>query len=411
VAEYAGLPGEDRQQPPGCDEKGRLIRPARTAADISAAARATRIVFLAVGIGMASWAPLVPDARQRLSLDDDDLGLVLLALGGGALVATMLAGMAVHRFGMRAVMLAGGAVLCASLPALALAPSAPLLAIALAVFGAAMGAVDIAMNAQAVLVERTTGRSLMSGFHGMYSAGGLVGAGCISAVLWLGLSSQQAVFLVAACLAVLLFFQSPALIPSAETSDDEPGRIAWPRGRLALLGALCFIAFLAEGAVLDWSAVLLRFGRGADIATAALGYAAFSVTMALTRLCGDALAARAGPVRMLRLGALLAAAGFAIACALPSAPATLLGFAVVGLGLANMVPLLLGAAGRLPGISPGPAISAAATPGYVGLLLGPALLGFAANRTSLPVALAGLSVLLLAVLACARRAVQGSAAP
>ncbi|MCW3476635.1 MFS transporter [Limobrevibacterium gyesilva] len=371
-----------------------------------AARRATRLVFLLVGIATATWAPLVPDAKLRLGLDDAGLGLVLLGLGGGALAATTLAGLATHRFGGRVVMLAGGFAACATLPALALAPSAALLAAALTLFGAALGAVDIAMNAQAVVVERAAARPLLSGFHGMFSLGGLLGAAGVSVLLLAGVSPAAAAGAVAVLLAALLLSQARFLLPHLPQAGNA---LVLPRGRLALLGGLCFIAFLAEGAILDWSAVFLRFSRGADVATAGLGYAAFSVTMALTRLCGDALTARAGAVRMLRLGALVAAAGFAAASALPQAWASLLGFAVVGLGLANMVPLLLGAAGRLPGIPAGPAISAAATPGYVGLLLGPALVGFAASRTGLPVALAGLCLLLLCVLACARRAMAGRA--
>ncbi|MBN8893075.1 MAG: MFS transporter [Rhodospirillales bacterium] len=364
--------------------------------------RATRVAFLVVGLATAGWAPLVPYAKLRIGLDDAGLGLVLLAPGAGALAAMPLAGLAAQHLGTRAVTLGGGLLFCAMLPLLALAPGVASLVVALAVFGAALGTVDIAMNAQAVVVERASGRPLMSGFHGMYSLGGLVGAAVASLLLYAGLAPALGAAVLAVAAGGLLLAHAGWMLPRAPAAG--PGFVV-PHGRLALLGALCFVSFLAEGAVLDWSAVRLRLWRGADPATAGLGYAAFSVTMAGGRLAGDALLRRWPPVLALRLGGGLAAFGFLALAALPWTAAGLAGCALIGLGAANIVPVLFGAAGRMPGMAPGPAISAAATPGYLGLLLGPALIGLAAQASTLPLALALVALLLAGVAAAARRAV------
>ncbi len=177
-----------------------------------------------------------------------------------------------------------------------------------------------------------------------------------------------------------------------------------PPSRLVLIGALCFVSFLAEGVVLDWSAVFLRFSRDADGAAAGLGYAAFSLTMTFGRLTGDAVVQRFRPVPVLLAGSALAAAGFLLAACVLPVPLVLLGFALVGLGAANIVPLLFAAAGRIPGMSPGPAMSAAATPGYAGLLAGPALVGLLAGAAGLPIAMAGIGMLCLVIAGSARRA-------
>jgi predicted MFS family arabinose efflux permease len=177
---------------------------------------------------------------------------------------------------------------------------------------------------------------------------------------------------------------------------------AVPRGIVLLLGLLCFISFLAEGAMLDWSAVFLREFRGFDAATAGIGYAGFSVAMALVRLVGDRVVTRIGPVLTVRLGAGLAAAGFLLATLVAWPPAALLGFVLVGFGAANIVPVMFGAAGRLPGASPEISLATVTMLGYAGLLSGPALIGFLAQASSLAVALATVAGLLLLTAACAR---------
>ena len=369
------------------------------------AARATRLIFLMSGFAMASWAPMVPYAKARLHLDDAGLGLVLLAFGGGSMLSMPAIGWLAGRYGKRRVIGAAGLLMCLALPALALVSTLPLLVVGLLYFGAMLGAVDVAMNAHAVDVERLQGRALMSGFHGLFSVGGLVGAAGMSAMLASGLPLLTCALLVSLAIAVIVLSQRASLLRRATAASDAATpafAFRLPRGLLLLVGMLCFVIFLAEGSMLDWSALLLRDFRGTAAASAGIGYACFSVAMAVGRLTGDRLVARLGPVWTVRAGAALAATGFLTAALLPWKATALLGFVLVGLGAANVVPVMFSAAGRLPASAPAVSIAAVTTLGYAGLLLGPALIGFVAHATSLPTALAGVAGLLLLVAASAR---------
>lgn len=368
---------------------------------LAPAVLATRLVFLAAGIGVSAWAPMVPYAKARLGLDDATLGLVLLAFGGGSMVSMPLVGFLTHRFGSRKVIVAGGLLTCLALPLLTLAPDALALAMALLYFGAALGAVDVAMNAHAVEVERRAGRPLMSGFHGLFSIGGLAGAAGMSLLLAAGASLTLAAGVVSMLLLAVVLTQWPSLLDEVAGAARRAA-FRMPRGLVLLLGVLCFISFLAEGSMLDWSAVLLRDFHGFPAASAGIGYAVFSVAMALGRLTGDRAVARFGPVLAVRAGACVAAAGFLFAALLAWPWAAPAGFVLVGLGAANIVPVMFGAAGRLPGASPGIAIATVTTLGYLGLLCGPALVGFAAHAIGLPLALAGVGAMLLLTAASAK---------
>ncbi|MFK2931931.1 MFS transporter [Dyella agri] len=367
----------------------------------ASAGRATRLVFLVAGIGMAAWAPMVPYAKARLGLDDATLGLVLLAFGGGSMVSMPLVGFLTHRFGSRKVIVVGGALTCLALPLLALAPDAWTLALVLLYFGAALGALDVAMNAHAVEVERRAAQPLMSGFHGLFSIGGLAGAAGMSLLLAAGLPLALASGTIALLLLALVLAQWPSLLDEVAEAERRPP-FRMPGGVVLLLGVLCFISFLAEGSMLDWSALLLRDFHGFPSASAGIGYAVFSVAMALGRLTGDRVVARFGPVPTVRFGACVAAAGFMLAALSAWSWGALTGFVLVGLGAANIVPVMFGAAGRLPGSSPGIALATVTTLGYLGLLCGPALVGFVAHASSLPLALAGVGAMLLLTAALAK---------
>jgi hypothetical protein len=373
--------------------------PTPTPTTSSPAPRAIRLVFLANGAVFSAWAPLVPLVREALDLGEAVLGLVLLALGAGGILAMPLTAGLVARHGSRTVMIVAGIAFAAMLPVLTLAPTAPVLALAVFLFGAAGGMMDVSMNAHAVAVEARGTRPIMSSIHGLFSLGGLLGAAVVTMLLHLGLSPFGACLPMALGGAALLLLQLPALLPS---SADRPGQahaLAWPRGPVVGLGLLAVIALMAEGSMIDWSGILLSQERGQNLRIAGMGFALFSVAMAAARLGGDAMNRKLGPATMLRTGALMAAGGFLIAALLPWAETTLLGFVLVGLGLANVVPLLISAAGKLPGVAPGSAIAAVATLGYSGLLAGPALIGFAAQGLGLPSALAGIGLLLLGVAA------------
>lgn len=364
----------------------------------------TRIAFLVAGFGLAAWAPLVPYAKARAGLDDGTLGLLLLCLGAGSIVAMPLTGTLAARFGCRAVIVAAGLTLSAALPFLAMGADLASLAAALFVFGAGIGTIDVAANIQAVIVEKTSGRSLMSGFHGLFSAGGIAGAGGVSLLLWLGASPLQAMLAAAAVVLALLAWCGPALL--AHGGDDDAPFFVLPHGRVVFIGLLCFIVFLAEGAMLDWSAVFLTALRDADPAHAGLGYAAFAATMTIGRLSGDRVVRALGGPAVIGLGGLCAALGLGLAIVVPSWTAALAGFALVGLGAANIVPVLYSAIGRQAAMPLPLAVAAVTTLGYSGILAGPALIGFAAHASSLAAAFAGVAALLLVVAASARAATR-----
>jgi predicted MFS family arabinose efflux permease len=371
-------------------------------ADVRAARLATRAMFLVCGTVTASWAPQVPLAKARLGIDDGVLGLTLLGLGAGAMVAMPLAGFLASRFSSRVVTALGGLVICLSLPLVILAPDAPLLGLALFLFGAATGSMDVAMNVQATAVEARGAKPVMSSFHGMFSVGGLIGAGGASLLLGLGLSPLLVAVVVSGLMLAILATQAGSMLPPERRPAQSGMRFTLPRGLVLVLGLLTFVLFQAEGAVLDWSAVFLHDARGQDPAVAGLGYAMFAVAMAVMRLAGDGITSRFGGETVVRLGSLLAAAGFLLAVLAPWPVAGLVGFALVGVGAANVVPVLFSAAGRVPGMPPGLAISTIATLGYCGILAGPAAIGFVADHVGLPMALGIVAALLVATAAAAR---------
>lgn len=365
---------------------------------LPAAKRATRLIFLVSGIGMSAWAPMVPYAKARLGLDDAQLGMALLAFGGGSMLSMPFVGWLAHKLGNRTLIVASGLLMCAALPALAMVSSMAALVAALLYFGVMLGAVDVAMNAHAVDVERLDGGRLMSGFHGLFSLGGLTGAAVMSGLLAAGVPLAYAAGAIAALLVVTVIGLRGDLLddgPSADDTHKEP--LGMPHALAWLLGLLCFVSFLAEGAMLDWSAVFLRDFRGVPPASAGFGYAFFSVAMALGRLTGDRIVGRYGPDWAVRIGAALAAVGFLLVSSVPGAAISLAGFVLIGLGASNIVPVMFSAAGRLPGTPPAIAIATATTLGYAGLLSGPALIGFVAHASSLPMAFAGVAGLLVLV--------------
>jgi predicted MFS family arabinose efflux permease len=373
-----------------------------TRQQLAPATCATRLIFLISGIGMASWAPMVPYVKARLGLDDASLGLVLLAFGGGSMLSMPLVGLLTHRYGNRKVISVAGLLLCVAIPLLAIVPNVLTLTTTLLYFGAMLGAVDVAMNAHAVEVERRDGRALMSGFHGLFSIGGLVGAALMSALLALGLPLSVGALTIALLLALIVLGQRGNLLSHVDDAARQAVKFRLPRELVLLLGVLCFVSFLAEGSMLDWSAVLLRDFRGFSAASAGIGYACFSVAMACGRLAGDGVVARLGPVWTVRIGASVAAIGFLLAAMATWPPVSLFGFVLIGLGASNIVPVMFSAAGRLPGSAPAISIATVTTLGYAGLLSGPALIGFLAHASNLPMALAVVAGMLLLVAGAAR---------
>ncbi|EIK94577.1 transporter [Pseudomonas sp. M47T1] len=363
----------------------------------------TRVAFFIAGFTMSSWAPLVPLAKARAGLDDGMLGLLLLCLGAGSILTMPVAGYLTARVGCRRVILTGGAVVCLVMPLLATVANPWLLMAAIFFFGAGIGALDCAMNIQAVLVERASGRAMMSGFHGLFSVGGIAGAAGMTGLLSLGLAALPAVLCVVALTVLALWAAGPHLLTSG---NGEPGPLlARPRGIVLFLGVLCFIVFQAEGAVLDWSAVFLVGDHGMDPRYAGLGYAAFATTMTIGRLTGDLIVTRLGGARVVIIGGAVAAAGLALSILAPSWVLALIGYALVGAGCSNIVPVLFTAVGRQKTMPQSVAIPAMTSLGYAGILIGPAAIGFIAHASSLSVAL-GVMVLLLGFVAASGRVLR-----
>jgi MFS family permease len=378
-----------------------------------AAVRRSRIavacVFLSNGAAVGSWVPHIPDVQNALELSNGVLGLALLAVAAGALVGLSAAGALAGRVGSRIVVRIAALAVFATLPLPLLAPSLPAFVVALALFGLANGALDVSMNLQALAVEDRLGRPIMSSCHGAFSAGGLIGAGGAGLAIWLGLGPVQHLLSTAA---ILLLVNLPAfvvLLPAPVPGGRQPV-FAVPSGRLMVLGLLSLCALLAEGSMGDWSAVYLRQILRADAGFAALGYAAFSLAMTVGRLTGDRIIGRHGPVAVLAVGA-AAATGLLGGALLVASPwAALLGFAGVGVGIANAIPILFGAAGRLPGIPAGIALAAVSTAGYCGFLAGPPLIGLVAELVGLSAGL-GLVVTGMAVIAVGAAALRPGIRP
>lgn len=355
----------------------------------------TRIAFFIAGFGIAAWAPLVPYAKARAGLDDATLGLLLLSLGVGSILAMPIAGVLATRFGCRRVLIAGTVLICLSLPLLATVSSIGLLIATLFVFGAGLGTVDSTVNLQAVIVERASGRHMMSGFHGLFSVGGIVGAAGVSALLALGLTPLWAMVVVIVLILAALLKAAPNMLPYG--SESTGPAFAIPHGVVLFIGLLCFTVFLAEGAMLDWSAVFLTSEKHINEVYAGLGYASFALTMTVGRLLGDTIVSRLGARRVIVLGGLFAAAGLALATLAPGWEVSLLGYALVGAGCSNIVPVLYTAVGKQTVMPESIAVPAITTLGYAGILAGPAAIGFIAHASSLNIAFGLIAVLLVGV--------------
>lgn len=372
----------------------------RTQADpVSAAHWAVAAIFFCNGAGFASWVSRIPAVRDGLGLNEGELGTALFALAAGAIVAFRLSARGADILGTRTQLLLAAALYSFALPQPALVGSHLSLALTLFVFGAANGAVDITMNALGVEVERRAGRPVMSSLHGMWSAGGLAGAVLGSLAAHQGLSPAVHLTAVAVALAVVLAVVRP-LLPDVVQRDAAPAPVSKgrPDASMMALGAMALCAFLAEGAMADWSAVLLRDTLDTSEAVAAWGYAAFAVAMTTMRFVGDRATQRFSAVSVLRVGNAVGAVALAVALATRSLPVTLVAFGFAGLSLALVAPVVFATAGRRSRTTPGHGIATVASVGYAGFLLGPPVIGWVASFAGLSVSF-GLLVVLLAALA------------
>lgn len=330
---------------------------------------------------------MVPLAKQRTGLNEAGLGLILLSMGGGAIFSMPFVGPLMQVTGSRIIIFISSITAAIVLPFLTIVHTPLLLGVALFVFGAALGCLDVAMNAQAVVVQDRMTRPVMSAFHGMFSVGGLLGAMIFGVLLLTGLTPLLSAIVIAGGLLVIAISQYKSFLDHAEKEETKAFVLKLPTGPVITLGIFCMIAFLMEGALLDWSALFLKENRGFSVSMAGAGYSVFSVAMALMRFMGDSLVHRYGPGKIVFWGGTLAASGLIVAVFTPWPLSVLVGFLLIGIGAANVVPVLFSAAGKADKSAPELALAAVTTMGYTGQLAGPALIGFVAQSTSLPTAL------------------------
>jgi MFS family permease len=391
----------------------------RTSATANRSMRWPRIavtaVFVVHGLLFASWTAHIPDVKAHLGLTDGTLGFALLGAPVGSVMAMILASWLLPRVGSRAVVRVALVGYCAAGPLVGLTGSLPALFAALFAWGAFQGTLDVAMNTQAIAVERTGGRILMSGLHGSWSIGAFAGAGIGALAVAAGITlSLQLLVMGTIALLVAGLLTAQMLPASAErvggdgdgNSPERAGPVRragaaasrWSGGML-MLGAIAFASMLCEGAIADWGAVYLSGPLHATGVVPGLGYTAFSLAMVTVRLSGNRLLTRFRTDRLLPALAAVATLGFAAALVIASPPAALVGFCCLGIGLASVVPAVFSAAGRIPGLSAGTAVATASACGWAGFVCGPPLIGRLASWASLPVALGLLPLLTAFVVA------------
>ncbi|MFG2348557.1 MFS transporter [Streptomyces phaeochromogenes] len=378
---------------------------------------AVAVVFAVHGAVTGSFATRVPWIQDHASVSAGQLGLALAFPAIGASVAMPLAGSVSHRFGARAALRGLIALWTLALTLPALAPNLVTLCMALFVYGATAGMADVAMNALGVEIETRLDKSIMSGLHGMWSAGALVGSAAGTVAAHLGSDARLHHALAAVALTLIGIAACQWVLDLRPTEDEEPPpRFALPPKSALLIGAIGFCAVFAEGASLDWSAVYLRDVLDSSAGVAAASTTSFTLTMAIARFAGDAVVDRFGPVRTVRVSGALATLGALLVVVARNAPMAMAGFALLGLGIAVVVPLCFAAAGR-SGPNPSQAIAGVATITYTSGLIAPSAIGAVADVTSLVTSFVLVTVLTLGlasfanVLRASGRTAGGKASP
>lgn len=359
---------------------------------------AARAFFFVGGFGTATWAPLVPLLRERLMVGDDVLGILLLCIGVGSLLTMPLSGALAMRLGCRRVVMTAAVLFATILLLVSCVDTLSLAVPIVLIFGAVMGCIDVVVNIVAVLVEKGIGRRIMSGMHAFWSLGGFVGAGLYG--VWvglLGLTPFQSTAIAVGLILLLTAVFGRHLIPYG---GGGGALLALPRGIIVFVGMTAFIAFLSEGAVMDWGGVYLTTVRGMDLALAGTGYSVFSAAMLMMRFLGDRVVQRIGALPVAVGGALLALGGILLVMFAPADALLYVGFFSIGIGSANIVPVFFSLMGRQNVMPVSAAVSAVSTMGYLGILAGPAAIGFVSSLTTLQTAfamLAALSILQAAI--------------
>ena len=376
---------------------------------LSAQRLSTRFSFFGLGFATAAWAPLIPFAQQRLHFNHADFGLLLLCGGLGAMLAMPATGKIVQRIGCRVPIGFALLLLAVLLPSLSLLSTPLMMAITLFLFGTAAGSLGVALNIQAVVVEKNSLKSLMSGFHGMASLGGLAGVLTITALLALSISSVMSAFAVSLLLVIIIFLSVPYSIKSVENTSLEASskvknsiRQRLPQPLIILIGIACFIIFMTEGAAMDWSGIYLTQQYGVNTAFAGLAYTFFAIAMTTGRFTGDYLIRYFGEKKLLTYSAICATLGLALVSIAPHWWLVLVGYTLVGTGCSNIVPIMFSRAGRQTVMPSAVALSCVSTLAYTGILVGPAFIGMIGELIGLKTVFMALSGLLLLIVALNR---------
>lgn len=363
---------------------------------------ANRVAFMVIGVLEAAWAPLVPYVKSVFAIDEGTLGLLMLCSGFGSICALPLSGFLVNRYGAKKVIYVSGLLMAFALLTISLLINVWLTGVMLMIFGGCTITIDVAANMNGVVIERKTGRHLMSGFHGGYSLGTLIGAGAMSVLFTLGIIPKWAVVICMVSTLLAMIFGCRDLLPKEELETDMPvekpqkSKLYIPP-MVIVVGLLCFIMYASEGAVMGWSAIFVSQERGVDMSVAGFFYTAFAVAMTIFRLCGDKIVDRLGRRIVVAGGALLITVGFITVVSVNNSIASAVGFAMVGCGAANVVPQLVSFAAHIKGMAVHNIISLINALGYSGILIGPVIIGFVGKNYGLHMSFIGIAFFTLIV--------------
>ncbi|CAN7418918.1 MFS transporter [Rhizobium sp. LjRoot98] len=367
---------------------------------------AVSLLFLMNGFVTGSWAPKIPEFKEKLGISESVLGLLILAFGIGSLILMPIAGGFIARMGSQKVVRVTAIILSPLLLLLTLLPNVWTAVFGMLLLGGFVGAMDVAMNANAVEVEKSMRRAIMSSCHAYWSLGGLIGAASGGLIMAHFGVYVHAILVTLVCLSVLAVAW-PMILADQPHPDTAKQKLRLPSNPLPwLIGLVALFSMVPEGTVLDWGALYLRNELGASVAMSGFGFAAFSATMAIMRFAGDHVRDRFGGVKTLRVCTLTALVGLMLAGLAPNAPLAILGFALAGVGISNMVPIAFSAAGNMPGLAPGIGLSVATFMGYSGMLFAPSLIGFVAEHTGFSIIFTCVPILFIVVLALSHHAVH-----
>ena len=339
-------------------------------------------LFFVNGATFATWGIHIPTVKARFGLSEASLSLAMFMVATGAILAMKFAGTWVARIGTRRASVQGGVAFGVMTALLMLMPTYPTLLAVLLLFGITNAGFDVAMNAQAATVEANHHKPIISSLHGMFSLGGMAGAAMGGVLLELGVPPAVHCGAMALVVMATALCAGPFMLPDHVHAEGEPAHPTTGR-TLLVLGLLAFLGLVGEGAMYDWTTVYMREIAQSPEAIASAGYAAFSGGMALARFGGDFARGRWGNMRVLGTSGVLATGGILLALLWPDPAAVLAGFALMGVGAANMVPIFFITASRLPGVPAAEGIAAVARFAYVGLLIGPVIIGLIAHRSDL----------------------------